>query len=90
MVTSPPELCQDPARNDVSGVILPLKLSRSLYAFGRKMENDTRGWIPLVFLLAWEKSGLSPGEHVSGTGPEVLRKFVEQTERGLEDETRNE
>ncbi len=81
MVTSPPELCQDPAKNDVFGVILPLKLSQSLFAFGQKMENDTRGWIPLVFLLAWAKSGPSPGEYVSGTGQEVLRRFVEQTER---------
>jgi len=78
MVTSPPELCQDPAKFDVAGVQLPVKLSHVLYAFGRQMERDTRGWIPLVFLLAWGKSGLSPGDHVSGTGEEVLKEFLDQ------------
>jgi len=78
LVTSPPELCQDPSIHDVHGVQLPLKLSRVLYAFGRRMEQDPRGWIPLVFLLAWGKSGVKPGEYVSGTGEEVLRKFLEE------------
>ena len=78
LVTSPPELCRDPAVNQVSGVRLPLKLSRVLYSFGQQMEQDRRGWIPLVFLLAWKKSGAKPGEFVSGTGEEVLRKFLER------------
>lgn len=78
LVTSPPALCADPARNQVSGVRLPLKLSRVLYSFGQQMEQDRRGWIPLVFLLAWGKSGVKPGEFVSGTGEEVLRKFLER------------
>lgn len=86
MVTSPPALCQDPAANDVHGVQLPLKLSHVLYAFGRKMERDTRGWIPLVFLLAWAKSGTTPGDRVAGTGEEVLRKFLEQTAAVVNDE----
>jgi Fe-S-cluster containining protein len=79
MVTSPAALCQDPAKNAVHGVQLPLKLSHVLYAFGRKKEHDTRGWIPLVFLLAWARSGTTPGDWVAGTGEEVLRKFLEQT-----------
>lgn len=78
LVTSPPELCKDPSVNDVGGVRLPLKLSRVLYSFGQQMEQDRRGWIPLVFLLAWRKSGVKPGEFVSGTGAEVLRKFLER------------
>ena len=78
LVTSSPELCRDPAKNDVAGVQLPLKLSRVLYTFGQKMEQDPRGWIPLVFLLAWGKSGAKPGDYVSGSGPEVLRKFLKQ------------
>jgi Fe-S-cluster containining protein len=86
MVTSPPALCQDPKANQVRGVQLPLKLSHVLYAFGRKMEHDTRGWIPLVFLLAWTKSGATPGDRVAGTGEEVLRKFLEQTAAVVEEE----
>ncbi len=78
LVTSPPALCQDPSIHDVSGVRLPLKLSRVLFAFGQRMEQDPRGWIPLVFLLAWGKSGAAPGDSVSGSGEEVLRMFLEQ------------
>lgn len=78
LVTSPPALCDDPSRNQVFGVQLPLKLSRVLYSFGQQIEQDRRGWIPLVFLLAWRKSGAKPGEFVSGTGEEVLRKFLER------------
>jgi Fe-S-cluster containining protein len=98
LVTSPPELCRDPSVNEVRGVGLPLKLSRVLYSFGQQMEQDRRGWIPLVFLLAWKKSGMKPGEYVSGTGEEVLRKFLEraaeesqtQEERPAEEETGRE
>ncbi len=78
LVTSPPELCRDPAANEVAGIRLPIKLSRALFAFGQRMEQDARGWIPLVFLLAWGKSGARPGEYVSGNGQEVLRRFLDQ------------
>jgi Fe-S-cluster containining protein len=78
LVTSPPDLCQDPSVNQVAGVQLPLKLSRVLYAFGQRLAQDRRGWIPLVFLLAWRKGGQRPGDYVAGTGEEVLRKFLEQ------------
>jgi Fe-S-cluster containining protein len=78
LVTSPPELCRDPSVNQVAGVLLPLKLSRVLFRFGQELEHDPRGWIPLVFLLAWGKSDTSPGDHVAGSGEEVLRKFLEQ------------
>ncbi len=78
LVTSPPALCQDPSVHQVAGIQLPLKLSRVLYAFGQQMEHDRRGWIPLVFLLAWGKSGAKPGDFVSGSGEEVFRKLLEQ------------
>jgi Fe-S-cluster containining protein len=78
LVTSPPELCEDPSVHSVNGVQLPLKLSRVLYSFGQEMERDPRGWIPLVFLLAWGKSGSKPGEYVAGSGEEVLRRFLEK------------
>lgn len=78
MVTSPPALCTDPSENDVAGVRMPVKLSRVLYAFGQQLAQDRRGWIPLVFLMAWRKSGQRPGDHVSGTGEEVLAMFLRQ------------
>lgn len=78
LVTSPPALCEDPSVHEVAGVRLPLKLSRVLYAFGREIEQDPRGWIPLVFLLAWGRSGMRAGDRVAGTGEEVLKRFLEQ------------
>jgi Fe-S-cluster containining protein len=78
LVLSPPELCQDPSIYDVTGVPLPLKLSRVLHTFGQQIGGDPRGWIPLVFLLAWGKGGQRPGDYVAGNGEEVLRKFLER------------
>ena len=77
LVTSPPERCTDPAVNMVAGVELPFKLSRALYRMGAELEHDRRGWIPLVFLFAWMKSGADPGAAFSGTGPEILRLFLD-------------
>ncbi len=76
LVVSSPELCQDPSVHDVTGVQLPLKLSRVLYSFGQQIERDVRGWIPLVFLMAWGKGDAKPGDHVAGTGEEVLKRFL--------------
>lgn len=78
LVTSPPALCNDPSANQVAGVQLPLKLSRVLFAFGQKLSQDRRGWIPLVFLMAWRKGDQKPGELIAGTGEEVLQKFLKQ------------
>ncbi|HEU5403899.1 MAG TPA: YkgJ family cysteine cluster protein [Terriglobales bacterium] len=77
LVTSPPELCNDPAKDGVAGVQLPIKLSRALYRMGGQLEQDRRGWIPLVFLFAWMKSGAEPGAAFSGTGQEVFHQFLE-------------
>lgn len=76
LVTSPPALCDDPAKNGVAGIQLPLKLSRALYRMGGELEQDRRGWIPLVFLFAWMKSGADPGAAFAGTGQEVFHEFV--------------
>jgi Fe-S-cluster containining protein len=78
LVTSPPELCRDPATNTVSGVHLPFKLSHALYRLGSDLEHDRRGWIPLVFLFAWMRSGAQPGQAYSGTGQEVLHTFIKR------------
>lgn len=78
LVTSPPALCQDPSVHNVSGVRLPLRLSRAVYLIGQQLTKERRGWIPLVFLLAWAKGGLKPGEFVAGSGPEVFKKLLEQ------------
>ncbi|MDE3185973.1 MAG: YkgJ family cysteine cluster protein [Acidobacteriota bacterium] len=78
LVTSPPEHCADPAHLQVVPVHLPLNFSRILKAIGKELEQDSRGWIPLVFLFAWMKSGARPGDAVAGTGPQVLYEFVKR------------
>ncbi len=78
LVMSPPELCKDPAANEVTGVRLPVKLSRALHHFGRTVTLDPRGWIPLIFLMAWAKGGARPGEHVTGSGEELLQRFLDK------------
>jgi Fe-S-cluster containining protein len=78
LVVSSPALCEDPSKNEVTGVRLPLKLSRVMHGLGQEIEQDVRGWIPMVFLLAWGKSGIRPGDYVAGTGEEVLRKFLKK------------
>jgi Fe-S-cluster containining protein len=78
LVTSPPEHCFDPATLQIVPVRLPLKFSRILHSIGSEIEHDKRGWIPLVFLFAWMKSGARPGEKISGEGPHVLYEFVKR------------
>ena len=76
LVSSSPEHCADPAKLQVAPIRLPLNFSRILNAVGAMVEDDSRGWIPLVFLFAWMKSGAHPGDAISGTGPAVLYEFV--------------
>jgi Fe-S-cluster containining protein len=78
LVSSPPQYCADPAGMQVVPARLPLNFSRILNAIGAEIEQDSRGWIPLVFLFAWMKSGVRPGEAVAGEGPQVLYEFVKR------------
>ena len=78
LVTSPPENCADPARLQTVPVRLPLNFSRILSVIGAELEHQSRGWIPLVFLFAWMKSGARPGEAITGSGPQVLYEFVKR------------
>jgi Fe-S-cluster containining protein len=82
LVSSSPEHCFDPTTERVVPVDIPLKLSRVLIRMGAELEHDPRGWIPLVFLFAWMKSGARPGESVSGVGPRVLYEFVKNLGHG--------
>jgi hypothetical protein len=82
LVTSPPQFCENPSTLQVDPVLLPLHFSRILNVIGAEIERDSRGWIPLVFLFAWMKSGAHPGEAVAGTGPQVLYEFVKRISEG--------
>jgi Fe-S-cluster containining protein len=82
VVTSPPEHCYDPATLMVKPLPLPLKFARALSGVGAKLESDSRGWIPLIFLFAWMKAEAHPGDAFSGEGPQVLYEFVKNLEHG--------
>jgi hypothetical protein len=82
MVTSPPIFCEDPAEMKSVPVRLPLRFLHVLVRMGADLEGDSRGWIPLVFLLAWMESGARPGQRVAGDGPQVLYEFVRRLEDG--------
>ena len=77
LVTSPADFCQDPSIHQISAIHLPLKPSQALYKIGQQLTHDDKGWMPLIFLLAWSKRGIKPGDYYSGTGQEVLRIFME-------------
>jgi Fe-S-cluster containining protein len=76
LVTSSPEHCVDPATLQTEMVPMPIRLMPALNRIGAEAEHNTRGWIPLVFLFAWMKANAHPGDKVTGTGPEVLYKFL--------------
>jgi Fe-S-cluster containining protein len=82
LVTSRPEHCFDPATLKAVPVPLPLYFSRVLNRMGAEVENDSRGWIPLLFLFAWMKAGARPGDAISGDGPQVLYEFVKNLNHG--------
>jgi Fe-S-cluster containining protein len=82
LVTSEPEHCFDPGTLQSVPVNLPLHLSRVLNRLGADLEGDARGWIPLLFLFAWMKSGARPGDAVAGDGPQVLYEFVKRISEG--------
>jgi Fe-S-cluster containining protein len=82
LVTSPAEHCYDPATLKAEPVPLPLRFARALSRVGAKLENHSRGWIPLIFLFAWMKADAHPGDSVSGEGPQVLYEFVKNLEQG--------
>jgi Fe-S-cluster containining protein len=78
LVSSSPEHCEDPATLRAVPVPLPLRLSRILSAIGAEVEGEGSGWIPLIFLFGWMKSGARPGDAVAGAGPNVLYEFVKR------------
>ena len=84
MVVSPPEHCFDPAHLQTVVLPLPIRLSRALSSIATEVEGDSRGWIPLLFLFAWMKSGAHPGDAVSDIGPRVLQRFLQHIPRELE------
>jgi Fe-S-cluster containining protein len=90
LVTSPAEYCFDPVTMPVVGVKRPLKFFALLNQIGAEVEHGSRGWIPLLFLFAWMKSGARPGQAISADGPqvlyEVLRRIGEQAEQDADAE----
>jgi Fe-S-cluster containining protein len=90
LVTSPAEHCFDPAKLKAVPVGLPLNFSRILNVIGAELEQDSRGWIPLVFLFAWMKAGAHPGDAVCGEGQQVLYEFVKRLDQAQIPPSRSE
>ncbi len=86
LVTTDPANCVAPQPGKVTVLPIPLRLSRPMYEIGARLEGSNRGWIPLVFLLAWMRGNMTPGDHVTGTGPELLHQVLSQLERADRDE----
>ena len=82
LVTSPAEFCVFPTRDKVTGVPVPVKLSSAMFKLGVDVEGGVRGWIPLVFLFAWMKAGVRPGDAIRGEGPAVLYEVVKRLATG--------
>ncbi|HEY0785198.1 MAG TPA: YkgJ family cysteine cluster protein [Acidobacteriaceae bacterium] len=80
LVTTPPEYCEGPRLQEVEGVRMPLKLSKALNKLGSKAEGAGAGWIPLVFLFHWMRSGAEPGKAMAGAGPQVLYDVIAELE----------
>jgi len=78
LVSSAPQHCNNPAGLLVKPIVLPLYFSRILNSMGAEAEDNSRGWIPLVFLFAWMESGARPGVSVAGDGPEVFHEFAKR------------
>lgn len=82
LVTSAPEHCSDPARQQVSPVHLPLRVSQPLNMVSAELEQrGSHGWIPLLFLFAYMERGSRFGEAISGPGLQVLCEFVKRSTR---------
>ena len=78
LVTSPAEFCADPSHRSVVGVPMPIRLSKLLYRLGAQVEDNPRGWMPLVFLIAWMEGETRPGDVIAGPGPELLYEIVKR------------
>lgn len=78
LVTSPPEFCTWPTVETVRPVPRPVKLSQALFALGQAVTAEQQGWMPLVFLFGWIRSGMTVAAAYQGTGPDLLRMVIER------------
>ena len=77
MVVSPPIHCAEPGHRSVLGVSLPVRPSNALMRLAQRVPGDSQGRLPLIFLFQWMAAGIEAGASVAGSGPSVLREFVE-------------
>ena len=80
LVTSPAEQCSDLAM-PVTRVKLPLVLTRVLDSIGTELDPNRPGWIPLVFLFDWMKSGVHPGNGVAGFAPMLIAEIMDRVDQ---------
>ena len=80
LVTSPPEQCSDMAM-PVTKVNLPLRFSRALGSLGAELDENTPGWIPLVFLFDWMQAEGRPGDRFAGFAPLLFAEVMSRLDQ---------
>jgi Fe-S-cluster containining protein len=71
LVTSPAELCAEPAQEGVTPVPVP-KISLA----ARKLQDDSDEWFPLALLMAWARRRPLTGKR--RRGPEWVQRFLQR------------
>ena len=78
LVGSDPKFCYEPSTDTVIPIKMPLYFSRVLVRMAAEIDKGGQGWIPMLFLMAWMKSGARPGECFTADGPHVLFEFIKR------------
>jgi len=76
LVTSPAEFCSNPTRETVRPVPMPVELSSAMASLSAELTAEKQGWMPLIFLFAFLRSGTKVAHAYEGTGPDLLRLLL--------------
>jgi Fe-S-cluster containining protein len=75
LVTSPPEHCAEPTKDNVVGVVLPTHVWTAVARFDPPHPGATSiRWVPLILALEWAEA--HPEQSEPRPGPELLRELI--------------
>ncbi len=75
LVTSAPAHCSDPTPETVTRVPMPASVSNALIALNPESGSLARSFVPLVLALEWAEK--HPDHTANATGPEFLKRIIE-------------
>jgi Fe-S-cluster containining protein len=78
MVTSPPTFCATPVPGKVLGVPMPVRISQALATYSQRVTGQSDGWLPLIFLSAWMRQGMSLAAAPQAPGPQLLEILIRE------------